>query len=96
MHRINFTADFVGDAKQPGVKGIIDQLADIGPVISPEEMVDTCTRLMGHYELADETREMLAAGVAKGGTIHTDTAEFGGRVGELLQMIIATKEYIYA
>ncbi len=96
VHRINFTADFVGDVKQPGVKNIIDQLADIGPVISPEEMVDTTTRLMGHYELADETREMLAAGVAKGGAIHTDTAEFGGRVGELLQMLIATKEYIYA
>ena len=35
-------------------------------------------------------------GVAKGGTIHTDTEEFGTRVSELLQMIVATKEYIYA
>ncbi len=96
VHRINFTADYVGDVKQPGVKGIIDQLADMGPVISPEEMVDTTCRLLGHYELADETRQMLAAGMAKHGTLNTDTADFANHVSELLQMIVATKEYIYA
>ena len=96
MHRINFTADFVGDVMQPGVKEIIDRLADQGPVISPEDMVDTTARLMGHYELSPETREMLAASLVKGGTINTDTAEFAPRVSELLQMLVATKEYIYA
>ncbi len=96
VHRINFTADFVGDVKQPGVREIIDRLADQGPVISPEDMVDTTSLLMGHYELSPETREMLAASLAKGGTINTDTAEFADRVSELLQMIVATKEYIYA
>ena len=50
VHRINFTAEFVGDVKQPGVKEIIDRLADQGPVISPETMVDATARLMGHYE----------------------------------------------
>ena len=58
-------------------------------------MDETC-RFLGHYELADETRQMMAASMAKGGTIHTDTEEFGNRVSELLQMIVATKEYIYA
>ena len=96
VHRINFTAEFVGDVKQPGVSEIIERLADRGPVISPDHMVDVTCQLLGHYELADETREMLAASLAKGGTIHTDTAEFATRVSELLQMIVATKEYIYA
>ena len=96
VHRINFTADFVGDVNQPGVRGIISRLADIGPVLSPEQMVDETCRFLGHYELADETRQMMAASMAKGGTIHTDTEEFGNRVSELLQMIVATKEYIYA
>ncbi len=96
VHRINFTAEFVGDVKQPGVSEIIERLADRGSVISPDHMVDVTCQLLGHYELADETREMLAANLAKGGTIHTDTAEFATRVSELLQMIVATKEYIYA
>ena len=96
VHRINFTADFVGDLKQPGVREIVDRLADAGPVISPEQMVDVTCLLLGHYELAGETRSMLATSLEKGGTIHTDTEEFGTRVSELLQMIVATKEYIYA
>ena len=96
VHRINFTADFVGDLQQPGIREIVDRLADVGPVISPQQMVDDTCRLLGHYELADETRQMMAASLEKGGTIHTDTEEFGMRVSELLQMIVATKEYIYA
>ena len=96
VHRINFTADFVGDVTQPGVRAIIERLADQGPVIAPETLVDATCQLLGHYELAEETRQMLAASVAKEGTLRTDTAEFAGRVSELLQMIVATKEYIYA
>jgi len=96
VHRINFTADFVGNVNQPGVREIIDRLSDVGPVLSPEQMVDETCRLLGHYELAGETRQMMASSLKKGGTIHTDTQEFGNRVSELLQMIVATKEYIYA
>ncbi len=96
VHRINFTADFVGNVNQPGVREIIDRLADVGPVLPPEQMVDETCRFLGHYELADETRQMMASSLEKGGTIHTDTEEFGNRVSELLQMIVATKEYIYA
>ena len=42
VHRINFTADFLGDTKFPGIQDIIEKLADVGPAITPGEMVDGC------------------------------------------------------
>ena len=96
VHRINFTADFVGDVNYPGVRQILDRLAAAGPTISAERLVDGCLEMLGHYELPGETREMLATLAGKGGTLHTDTDEFRERVSETLQMIVATKEYLYA
>jgi len=58
--------------------------------------VDGCLRLLGHYELADETRRMLVEHARKSGELHTTTAEFPEQVGQMLQMIVATKEYLYA
>jgi hypothetical protein len=58
--------------------------------------VDGCLRLLGHYELADETRRMLVEHASKSGVLSTDTREFAHHVAEMLQMIVATKEYLYA
>ncbi len=96
VHRINFTADFVGDVNYPGIRGMVDRLASDGPTIEPAQLVDGCLQLLGCYELADETREMLANQAGKDGVIHTDTGDFSERVSKTLQMIVATKEYLYA
>ena len=95
VHRINFTADFVGDVNYPGVRQIVDRLAAAGPTISAERLVDGCLEMLGHYELPGETREMLTTLAGKGGALHTDTDAFLERVSETLQMIVATKEYLY-
>lgn len=96
VHRINFTADFVADVTYPGIQGIVTRLASEGPTISPEGLVDGCLQLLGHYEVADETRRMLVAHARKNGKLRTDSEEFSRHVGQMLQMIAATKEYLYA
>jgi hypothetical protein len=52
--------------------------------------------MLGHYELADETRDMLVAHARNGGDLATNSKEFAQQVGQMLQMIAATKEYLYA
>ena len=96
VHRINFTADFVGDMNQPGIQEIIQRMASEGPVVSPEALVDGCLQLLGHYELADETRSMLVENAQNSGELSTSSKEFAGRVAQTLQTIAATKEYLYA
>ena len=46
--------------------------------------------------MADETRDMLIAHAEKGSILRTDAEDFPSQVGETLQMIVATKEYLYA
>ena len=96
VHRINFTADFVGNTDFPGIQEIINRLAADGPTISPEGLVDGCLRMLGHYEMSDENRRRLVAHAQKGGELHTNTEEFPQQVGQMLQLIVATKEYLYA
>ncbi|MDH3603512.1 MAG: DUF1800 domain-containing protein [Candidatus Tectomicrobia bacterium] len=96
VQRINFIADRVGDLTYPGVRDIVNALASEGPAMSPEDLVEGCLRMLGHYELADETRRMLVDNARKSGELRTDTEAFAQHVCQMLQMIVATKEYLYA
>jgi uncharacterized protein (DUF1800 family) len=96
VQRINFIADRVGNLSYPGIRDIVQTLASEGPAISPEDLVEGCLRMLGHYELADETRSMLVDHARKSGALRTDTEAFPPHVTEMLQMIVATKEYLYA
>ncbi|NQW22364.1 MAG: DUF1800 domain-containing protein [SAR202 cluster bacterium] len=95
-HRINFVADAVCDPNYPGIQEIINKLAAKGPTISPEDMVSGCLQMLGDYEMADATCSMLVAHAENGAELRTDAEEFPTRVGQTLQMIVATKEYLYA
>ncbi len=58
--------------------------------------MDGCLRLLGHYELTEENHKALVEHARKSGVSSTDTREFPKHVSEMLQMIVATKEYLYA
>ncbi len=96
VERINFAAEQVGNVDHPGIRDIIKRLASEGPTISPERLVDGCLQMLGHYEIPDTTRGMLVADAQEGGELRTDTEEFAPRVGQALQMIVATQEYLFA
>ena len=96
VRRINFIADYVGDVSYPGIQDMVQKLASEGPTISPEGLVEGCLRLLGHYELTEENHQLLVEHARKSGVSLTDTPEFPQHVTEMLQMIVATKEYLYA
>ena len=75
---------------------MVQRLASEGPTISPEGLVEGCLRLLGHYELTDENHQLLVEHARNSGVSATGTSEFPKQVGEILQMIVATKEYLYA
>ena len=96
VERINYSADLVGDTGYPGVQNIIEAIAAEGPVVSPEGLVDGCLRLMGYYELQPDTRNMLIERARNRGEIRTASPQFAEQVTQTLQMIVATREYLYA
>ncbi len=68
--------------------------------MSPAEFVDGCLELMGPLTVSDETRSALIAHAEQGGELQRETEEersdFARRVGRVLQLIVATREYQFA
>ncbi len=98
MARINFMAERIGDLSLPGVRAIVDRLKQRGS-LSPEQLVDSCLDLMGPLEVGADTRQQLLAQANEWGQISWSN---GGaqaadqHVGEMLQLIVATREYQFA
>jgi hypothetical protein len=99
MARINFVAGLVGDPSLPGVRAIIDRLKTKGS-LSPEQLVDGCLDLLGPVEVGAETRQELVAQAKEWGQTgwgsETSAKTADKRVGEMLQLIVATREYQFA
>jgi hypothetical protein len=99
MQRVNFTAELVGDVNRPGIKDLIDRLQAQG-VRTPAEVVDGCLDLMGPLEVNERSREGLIGFTEDGGDFSWDSADqveaSAARVSELLQLIVATREYNFA
>ena len=96
VERINFTADQVGNTALPGVKNIIDRFNSEGSTISHERFIDGCLEMLGAYELTPETSSQLMDMAQSEGEVKTGTPEFETRVGQMLQSIVATTEYLFA
>ena len=96
VERINFTADQVGNTSLPGVRDIIDRIKSQGATLSAEGLVDGCLEQLGAYEVTAETRNQLIDMAKSEGEVRTGAPEFDKRVGQMLQSIVATTEYLFA
>jgi hypothetical protein len=97
MKRANFVADMVSQVDRPGVREILERVKLSGG--SPESAVDTCIDLLGPVEVNDETRTELIDHAHVLGEFAWDEeneAKSAQRVAELLQLIVATREYQFA
>jgi len=92
VERVNYAASQVGDITKPGVKKIIARLHENGQM-SPEAFVDGCLDLIGPLEVSERTQEALVGFARKGGDLNLDDPAQAQRVGEMLQLIVATREF---
>ncbi|HEY7492521.1 MAG TPA: DUF1800 domain-containing protein [Candidatus Tectomicrobia bacterium] len=92
MSRINFAADMVGNTSLPGVRDMINRLKAQGP-LSPEALVDACLELLGPLEVGQDTRQELVEHAHGGGALQWNAADAEQRVAEMLQLIVAMREY---
>ncbi|MBM3943575.1 MAG: DUF1800 domain-containing protein [SAR202 cluster bacterium] len=101
VERINFAADQVGDPDKPGVRRLVDKLAEMGPTMTPEQLVDNCLHLMGDIHPTAARREDLLESVRRGGEVKVGRTKaqreaFAQRVAGLLRLIVAVPEYQFA
>ena len=58
--------------------------------------MDGCLEMLGAYELAEVTRNELVSLARSEGELLTGAEDFGPRVAQMLQSIVATTEYLFA
>jgi uncharacterized protein (DUF1800 family) len=97
MSRVNFASRQLADVNRPGVRAIIDHVRAQGTRLAPENAVDMCLDVMGPLTVDAETRQQLVDHLAAAGDIDFETdgasADAAERIRELLQLIVATREY---
>ena len=97
MKRTNFVADTVNETHRPGIRWIIERAQE--QAASPESLVDACLDLMGPLQFNEGTRAELVAHAAQkrvcGGNGKSD-AESAQEIAEILQLIVSTREYMFA
>lgn len=97
MKRANFVSDMMGNLERPGVRDIVERVKDVGA--SPESVVRACLELLGEVEVKDETMSELVSHAEIEGDLAWDKsneADSARRVSEMLQLIVATREYQFA
>ena len=99
VERVNFAARELSDVTSPGVRSIIDRLqagADHG-VLEPSDLADRCLDLLGPIEVSDETHSVLVQYANRYGSLdlndHKPGDEAEQRVGNMLRLVAATREY---
>ena len=98
VERVNFAAKELSNTDSPGVRSIIDRLAESGDgLLSPSEFADGCVDLLGPIAVSDDTRSVLVDYAARQGDLDLREREPGDdseqRVGNMLRLIAATREY---
>ena len=97
IDRVNFAANQMGDTSRPGISSIIERIRDRGQSISPESLVDACLDLAGPLTVDESTRQELIRHAATQDEIRFGSEEerrsSSAKVGEILQLIVATREY---
>lgn len=98
VERVNFAAQEISDVSKPGVRAIIERLAnENGGVLSPEELVDQCLDLLGPTPASEDTRSSLIEYAQAHGSVdlrgHQQGDEAEQRVGEVLRLVASSREF---
>jgi uncharacterized protein (DUF1800 family) len=97
MSRVNFASQQFADLDKPGVRTLVERVRALGARQSASQVVDACLDLMGPLTVDVRTRQQLVDHVAAAGDVDfgADDGSISAaeRVRDLLQLIVATREY---
>ena len=97
VERVNSAALEVGDLNQPGVRAVVERIRARSEVLSPGDFVMACLEEAGNLLVSEDTLEYLAGYAESQGELRFDRPDLvpcsEQRVAEMLQLILATREY---
>ena len=97
VERINAAGAEMRDASRPGVRAIIERVKSAGPVLQPPALAEACLDAVGIFEVTGGTLASLVALATPWGEVRFDRPDAivcsEERVVEMLQLIVASREY---
>jgi len=97
VERVNSSALIIGDTLQLGVQAMIKSLKARRDIYQPNELVDECLLLVGGLQVSEGTHQRLVEFAANYGEVSFTPEDAVScseqQVVELLQVILATREY---
>ena len=98
VERVNFSSKHLGNLDAPGVRAIVERIkSQMGPVITPERLVDGCLDQMGIISVSQESRNVLVQFASEQGDLTVDSPDGNGhtdrRVTDTMQVVAATHEF---
>jgi len=97
VNRVNFAVKQFADVDKPGVRSIIEGVKAQGANMTPEQLVDACLDMIGPLSVSETTRQELVEHAASAGELWSgengDSHRSTDHIKEMLQLIVATREY---
>ena len=93
MKRTNFVSEMISQTSLPGVHDIVDRVKKIST--DPCEVVEAILDIMGPLKMSKATQDELVEHVSKLGEFNWSTSGVE-RLVELMQLVVATREYQFA
>ena len=97
VERINAAGAEMRDVNRPGVRAVIERVRQRGNILSPAQLAESCLDAVGMFEVSEGTLDSLTALAAPWGEVRFDRDDTAAcaeqRVAEMLQLIVATREY---
>ena len=95
VRRVNFAAGLLGDTSLPGVQAIIANLRERGGM-TPAQLVEACLEQAGPVEVSESTYSELMEQARQGGDLTWDSDDAERRVGLMLALIAASRDFQFA
>jgi hypothetical protein len=95
VQRVNFASRVLNDPDKPGIRAIIDRIADRagGRPMSSEQVVDACLDILGPMPVLDTSRAGLIDYASKWGDMSFPDPDTDRHIVTLIQLIVTTQEY---
>ena len=97
VERVNSSALEMGDVNQPGVRAIINRVKARSQTLGPRDFVSACLEEVGSLTLSEGTFDQLRIYAESQGDLRFDRPDLAAcseqRVAEMLQLVVATREY---
>ena len=93
VDRVNFAAQRLGDASNPGVKNLVSRVNDSSDSSDPSDLVDACLEVMGPMDVSDETRALLVDLAARGIEAEPSGSASQELILSVFKLIVSSREY---